>query len=201
MRKRFLVAGLALAVVATALVGITHRPGTVQAAGSAICVKDNTTLCLYLTGDLKQAGTSIVLETVGVPVQDAFLWHLDQVGTVNSGTFPGIPGLQQRYGGDPIYKIEKTLPTGGHDGCISASGTNTLFGGYYVWKLTWQDCSAGNTEWVESDTNYFSSVGVDNEQGIAYVMSADTSSGCDFSNGATVYVTPSGGSFCNIQFA
>lgn len=202
MRKRFLAGGLVLVVVATALVGITHRPGTARAAaltdsGSPICLKSNTLLCLYLTGDIRSPGTSITLETVQIPVQDAFEWYLASQGPVDSSTFPNCSECYTRYQGETIYKIEKTLAGGGHDGCMSAI---TPTGGGSVYAV-WEDCSHDNTEWVESDTNYFTNVGLDNQLKGAWILSVLYSNGaCNFNNGAGLYFE-SPGTSCNIQFA
>jgi hypothetical protein len=197
-----LVGALALGMVATAFYGIVHRPGAARAAGDpiGICIQ-GTTQCLDDVGYPSTNNGAIRLETVSVPAQQSFLWNLAQIGTVryaNCAPFTyvnprtGSCDFDHRYNGRPVYKIEKTLPTGGHDGCI----------GVYQVELAVNPCKASNTDWVLSEDNYFVSVGQTNFYGVLALMSAMTQDGtgtpCVTGNGAFVVV---GGTACNLQFS
>jgi hypothetical protein len=165
MRKRFLIGGLVLVVVATAFVGITFRAGTARAAaenltGTADCARNATSMCLDLQNDKFVGNNPIILYSYN-STEERFRWNNDFITTVKYNSIcPACstpfktPSLDQRYNGDNYYYIEKSTATG-HDGCMAINSTLVLP------SVAWETCDQSPyTQWVWSSTEYLVNVGV-----------------------------------------
>jgi hypothetical protein len=207
------VGALVLMVAATMVYGMGLRPTLVRATpdptppptvtGDTICVV-NSTQCLDLQGDQFVVGNPIVFYGID-PTEERFRWNLAlpyahaQV-TYDAQTKKGSPfhdgELDQYYQGDPIYFIEKSIPTG-HEGCI---GLQAQYAGPYL--AEYQTCGAVNTEWVQHD-KYFVNVDVTNINGAKAVMSENIPAPpytCVDTDGVQVATYQQPDTACNVQF-
>src|SRR5262249_33496329 len=141
--------------------------------GDTICVV-NSTQCLDLENNDFTWGNPIIFLSVNA-TEERFRWHLAQQDTVtyNAATGMGSPfsdgSLDQYYNGDPIYYIEKSIPTG-HDGCM---GTR------FAQQVTWETCidPRSGTLWIRHN-KYFVNVDLTEHRLGKWVMSKDQTDTC-----------------------
>jgi hypothetical protein len=193
--KRLLVGALALAVVATAVYGVAHRPGTARAAatiltyGEALCTH-NTDQCLDLKGDVYKTDNPIILYGVNWN-EDRFRWNLAFQRNVRllptpwPWTAPQDQTLDTNYLNRPVYYIEKKTPTG-HNGCVGMNSDASN-------NLAWEKCGGSNfvandTLWVQTGDLHYVNVGYSATVGAEELMGSGFSGSCSTANNASLWV-------------
>jgi hypothetical protein len=149
-----------LALLATLMVGsvclVAGGTGTAFAddnTGEFICQLNYVNSCFDLKNDSFTDGQQIYLwSDVSGQGGHGLGWNMYKLGTVSpSGPF-SVAGLNTRYNGRPYYLIEKTVSTGGHNGCVTA--------GAPVTDIVWGPCdTTGSGDWfVYSSSHYLVNV-------------------------------------------
>jgi hypothetical protein len=223
MRKRFLVGGLILVVVATAVFGLTLPSRTAHADSTSyttVCDHSATDRCAQLQFNIFSAGQPIILN-VAAQSDGSTHWFVQSEGTVsaaNGTPFKGVASsLNSYYNGRTIYYIEKKQTDGtGHDGCMGMPGNKLP-------QVGWETCGSSTvvgstsypntTLWVfnpftNASTGYFVNVGWTNHisagDGTATKLLMSVSfvsgGGCNDNTGANLEVHRQGSTECNREW-
>jgi hypothetical protein len=199
-----LVGALALAMVATAVYGIAHRPGTARANATSfdvVCETYSTfpPRCLDLLNNTTSAGVGINLNgyTPG-SFPDSEKWNALSLGLVENQTTPPFTDrtLDSYCAEDTMYLIEKKEGSG-HNGCASLNDSLGL--------LVWEPCNATCTKWVRAGAGFLVNVDRTNQSpngAFKWLMSLSISNppSCEDEVGNHVAVAPQGSANCNVAW-